>query len=621
MSYSHIATGNVGDSSSGTSLLASGIVAAAGDWLVVRVEYASGTRIVESLSDGVNTYTYIDTLSDAGNGQSCALFECASMQAGTFNLTFSLASAAGYRGITWVRSSGVTALGAALYSKNLSSSPGTGANAITSGNITPSAADGGLIAFTLDCSANETGIAAGTGFTDRGAMANIESAFSVKTRVEEKAVTSTSAQAGTFTGTTGNGSYLTLAIYRPTSGGAALDQFGYRPMNDDASEASCTPYGAESAGFVSPVGTPRILNIGVNATGDPASKVFRLEYKKTTAGSWAAVPLSTPAAGSVAYSAAGTRNQSSGAISRNPALAAGGSNGDLHLAVVGSKNNVTHTSSSTGWVKLFQQNSGASWTVSVWAYRPTLGGADGSQAAPTITVAASNVACFSQCFRLSGFGSIGASNVNAGTTSTQSCTGITATGYGSRVIYLAASAANTALATPTGWTEDADNGNATGATVNEIGGKNLSNLGDASGDISVTGASAAWVMWQIEILPVQAPFILAASANIAAGGEATTARLTAPAGKTGTDFQAGRRWDDENGTDALDLAADTWTVLGWCLKPIAPAAVDGDAYDFRVTVGGVVLDTYTAIPRWSLGTPAASPVPFNPARRSNLLNF
>lgn len=46
---------------------------------------------------------------------------------------------------------------------------------------------------------------------------------------------------------------------------------------------------------------------------------------------------------------------------------------------------------------------------------------------------------------------------------------------------------------------------------------------------------------------------IAPSANITAGGQATTAQLTAPSGKTTADFSVGRMWDDENGTDTVDI--------------------------------------------------------------------
>jgi hypothetical protein len=91
-------------------------------------------------------------------------------------------------------------------------------------------------------------------------------------------------------------------------------------------------------------------------------------------------------------------------------------------------------------------------------------------------------------------------------------------------------------------------------------------------------------------------FEVSLSSNIAAGGEATTAQLTAPSGKTTGDFDAGRVWDDENGSDSIDITSGNYTELEWCLQ----ATVDSEevSYDFRVVLNdGTVLDTYTVTPQ------------------------
>lgn len=85
---------------------------------------------------------------------------------------------------------------------------------------------------------------------------------------------------------------------------------------------------------------------------------------------------------------------------------------------------------------------------------------------------------------------------------------------------------------------------------------------------------------------------LAASSFIAASGENTTARLTAPAGKSsGADFVAGRIWDDESGLDDVALANGKYTEDEFCLQAVsANGAVVSDVYSFRMvylTSGGV----------------------------------
>lgn len=108
--------------------------------------------------------------------------------------------------------------------------------------------------------------------------------------------------------------------------------------------------------------------------------------------------------------------------------------------------------------------------------------------------------------------------------------------------------------------------------------------------------------------PPEPAFEIVPSANIAAGGEATTAYgLTAPSGKTSGDFFTGRRWDDENGTDSLTITADGWTKLAWALQANSAAVLDTEVYEFRVVADGVALDTYTVTPTWTIGTPPPPP--------------
>jgi hypothetical protein len=78
------------------------------------------------------------------------------------------------------------------------------------------------------------------------------------------------------------------------------------------------------------------------------------------------------------------------------------------------------------------------------------------------------------------------------------------------------------------------------------------------------------------------------SSNVASGGEATTARLTAPSGKTTGDFSTGRRWDDENGSDSIDIGSDDYTELEWILTTQSPATTD-DYFEFRVYDGNTML--------------------------------
>ena len=95
------------------------------------------------------------------------------------------------------------------------------------------------------------------------------------------------------------------------------------------------------------------------------------------------------------------------------------------------------------------------------------------------------------------------------------------------------------------------------------------------------------------------------SANVAAGGEATTARLTAPSGKSG-DFTTGRRWDDENGNDSINIGDSYYTELEWILTTQSPATTD-DYFEFRVYEVDTVLDSYTETPKWTIASSGGGP--------------
>jgi len=105
-----------------------------------------------------------------------------------------------------------------------------------------------------------------------------------------------------------------------------------------------------------------------------------------------------------------------------------------------------------------------------------------------------------------------------------------------------------------------------------------------------------------------AAFDLKASANIAASGEATTAQLTPPAGKTsGADFVAGRIQDDENPTDSITFAADEYTEVEWGIAT-NDYAFDDETYDFRLEE----MTTFTVTPKVTISaTPAATRRIFN----------
>lgn len=200
---------------------------------------------------------------------------------------------------------------------------------------------------------------------------------------------------------------------------------------------------------------------------------------------------------SPAYVTVGAADVTAGATSRSPGLPAGRSNGQLLIAGCGTKNNDVHTWTGTGWTKLDQIDSGAGFTASLaWCI------VDGAEATPVCSWTNSSAAraVMTSWSGVAGENPFdGANNSNTGTGTTHSCTGVTTTRADSRVIYIDLVNVSTLTATPSGWTENYDLGSGTSATRHVVGGKDIASSGSASGDISITGGNAEWVMWQIEL--------------------------------------------------------------------------------------------------------------------------
>lgn len=197
------------------------------------------------------------------------------------------------------------------------------------------------------------------------------------------------------------------------------------------------------------------------------------------------------------YQTFGAASVTAGDTLRTPSLPLTRSNGQLLIAGCCTKNNDVHSWSGTGWTKFDQVNSGSGFTASL-AFCIV----NGSESAPTCSWTNSSAA---RALMTSWSGTDGANpfdgahNSNTGTGATHSCTGFNTTRNDSRVIYIDLANVNTTLATPSGWTENLDAGSGTSVSRHVIGGKDIATSGTASGDISVTGGAAEWVMWQIEL--------------------------------------------------------------------------------------------------------------------------
>lgn len=215
--YAYVAGGDWADGSSGTSMTYSGQTLATGETVFITVTYGSPTRIVETFSDGTNTYAYVGTALDATNGQALAYFVCKNATGGTYTFTFGLASSANSRGLSFRRYTGLDAAGTPQFVGQNVNNVATSNDAITSGNVTPSAQPGILFASTLETSGSGATPSAGTGFTTRGAYTNWDTYIS-KSMSEDKPISSLSAVAGTMTSSSATNSYVIGAIFYPETG-------------------------------------------------------------------------------------------------------------------------------------------------------------------------------------------------------------------------------------------------------------------------------------------------------------------------------------------------------------------------------------------------------------------
>lgn len=199
----------------------------------------------------------------------------------------------------------------------------------------------------------------------------------------------------------------------------------------------------------------------------------------------------------VSFLGAGTRKSNAGSAAVAPGYPAGLANGDLLIGVVGGKNNDTHTWPSP-WVKQGQQNGGASWTTS-WATLVY----SGVSAAPNVTWTGS-VSNFGQVVALRGAHPTafeGNVTVSGSTGSPHAIAGVALSSKDVIVAYFGGGAANTAYGAVSGWSEDLDNGSATGATRNVFGTRTYSNSSGSTTDIiNPTGGTAGWALWAQEIV-------------------------------------------------------------------------------------------------------------------------
>ena len=144
-------------------------------------------------------------------------------------------------------------------------------------------------------------------------------------------------------GTSGDEAQLVLTSGTP----ATTEQEGFRFRNDDGSETTATWLANQDTNLTQPVSTNTRLRMLLNTTADVASTAWRLDYKKSSEGTYRQVLAAQPTPTFRAAGAQVVTNTSGATLS--PALPTGTAAGDLLVLVVaGRPAGATVTSSVSG---------------------------------------------------------------------------------------------------------------------------------------------------------------------------------------------------------------------------------------------------------------------------------
>lgn len=391
------------------------------------------------------------------------------------------------------------------------------------------------------------------------------------------------------------------------------DQEGFRWGLDDASESSHTWAQAQDTNDTVALDTARLLRVLVDATGDPASTAYTLRYQKNGAGGYLPVPVGPTATYDIpTWQSSATPASGTGAVTWP--LPASFAERDLLVWVAESANQAVPTAP-TGATQVGSSPQGTGTAAATTATRLTVFAKIATGSETTNSAGDAGDHTLVSCFAIRGAHQtlsdalhVVAGDVAASASTSVTCPGGTTTVPNCLILNIVSNATDSATAQGSAWananlgsvTERLDfgttSGNGGGITV--ISGT-LATAGSIGGTTGTLATSSVQGRITLAIRPpadVTNEVYVAASSNIASGGEATTARLSAPSGKSTSDFVVGRRWDDKNGTDTIDITADDYTEVEWCLKVQAPAA-NADYFDFRVYAGAVALDSYGVTPR------------------------
>lgn len=202
MSISYATLIDFSSAGSSATLAQGSVTYTAGDEPVVWVDSANTTATIsvsDDLGGGPNNYTQVGSTVVSGHGHASALFVRNSVGGGgTCTVTVTWSAAATNRCASVYRAVGSTNAAAQAGNGQNQNTAGTGTDAVTTGNMTPTGQPNGVFGVTNTCSSGAA-LSAGTGFTSLGAINSYTTLQGLTSLAEWKRTTSTAAVAATMT--------------------------------------------------------------------------------------------------------------------------------------------------------------------------------------------------------------------------------------------------------------------------------------------------------------------------------------------------------------------------------------------------------------------------------------
>ncbi|MBP9819701.1 hypothetical protein KBC79_03105 [Candidatus Woesebacteria bacterium] len=383
--------------------------------------------------------------------------------------------------------------------------------------------------------------------------------------------------------------------------GAAVsyEQEGFRWRADDGSESAATWLASQDTNISRAVSTTTRLRTLVNATSDPDSNQYQLEYKKSSDSTYRIVRTADTFA-SIATSNTTNGTSLAGGVSLN--MPSGINVGDL-LIIFASNDSTGGTNMGvSGWTSLFSDQytgdviSHAAWAkIAVGSDTATLTGASQDYAALVLRVTGHGVTTIASDIKVGTPAETAGANPDPPSLDA---------GSSKKWLWLESFGSDDDDNTATYWSTSftgagqVESAQSTSSTMNSVAYYQSETQTLDPGTMAMALSEEA-VANTIAIPPFAEQIVLSASSNITASGENTTVQLTAPSGKSTSDFVAGRIQDDENPADAVNITTDDYTELEWSIAATT-VATNGDVYTFRVTVAGTAFDTYTVTPQMTI---------------------